>query len=240
MKIAAFFKSFILLILLSSCTFFTNGQTSQILSAVEFGKQLAARKDAQLLDVRTTGEFGERHLDKAINIDYNGTNFGKQIDHLDKSKPVFVYCLSGGRSAKASALLAQKGFKEVYNMEGGILAWTAAGKPVVTAEVAASGLSMDAYLAKVKSDKLVLVDFNAVWCGPCKILKPIVEKIAAEQKDKMTLLELDVDQNSSLSNEMHIKGIPLLVLYKQGKEVWRSLGLVDKPTIDEQVKKFSK
>jgi thioredoxin len=240
MKISVFFKSFILLVLFSGCNQFSNGQKAQVLSAAEFGKQLAAKKDAQLLDVRTAGEFGEKHLDKAINIDYNGSSFSKQIEHLDKSKPVFVYCLSGGRSARASELLAQKGFKEVYNMEGGILAWTAAGKPVVSAEVSASGLSMDAYLAKVKSDKLVLVDFNAVWCGPCKILKPIVEKIAAEQKDKMTLLELDVDQNSSLSNEMHIKGIPLLVLYKQGKEVWRSLGLVDKPAIEEQVKKFSK
>ena len=99
---------------------------------------------------------------------------------------------------------------------------------------------MNNYLAKVKSDKLVLVDFSAVWCGPCKMLKPIVDKIAEKEKDKLEVLPIDVDKNQGLANEMHITGIPLIILYKNGKEVWRQLGLADKETIEKQIAENSK
>jgi thioredoxin len=153
-----------------------------------------------------------------------------------------VYCLSGGRSSKASALISSKGYNQVYNLDGGILAWTNAGEPVESpaGETGKNGLSMDDYLAKVKSDKLVLVDFSAVWCGPCKQLKPIVDKIAEEQKDKLEVLPIDVDKNPAVSNAMHISGIPLLVLYKNGKEVWRQLGLTDRGNIEKQISLNSK
>jgi thioredoxin 1 len=122
------------------------------------------------------------------------------------------------------------------------LAWTNAGEPVESpaGETGKNGLSMDDYLAKVKSDKLVLVDFSAVWCGPCKQLKPIVDKIAEEQKDKLEVLPIDVDKNPAVSNAMHISGIPLLVLYKNGKEVWRQLGLTDRGNIEKQISLNSK
>ncbi|MDB5282704.1 MAG: thioredoxin [Bacteroidota bacterium] len=104
----------------------------------------------------------------------------------------------------------------------------------------ASGMSFDDYLAHLKSsDKLVLVDFNAVWCGPCKTLKPLVHSAIKKNSDKAELFEIDVDKNPVVSSTMQIKGIPLLILYNHGKEVWRSMGLIEESVILEQLKKFS-
>ena len=243
MRITLLLKSFTLLVVMSACNSLSNGQKSQLLSVNDFEKKLTDTKESQLLDVRTPEEYAEKHLLDAVNINFNADDFIDKVEHLDKSKPVFVYCLSGGRSAKATALISKKGFKQVYDLDGGILAWTAAKKAVETpAGVAttAKGMTMDDYLAKVKSDKLVLVDFNAVWCGPCKILKPILEKVATEKKDKVTVLPIDVDKNPALSDAFHIQGIPLMILYKGGKEVWRNMGLTDEKTINGQIADNSK
>ncbi len=202
-----------------------------------------AKGDVQLIDVRTPEEYKEKHIANAKNINIDGSDFDKQIADLDKKKPVYFYCLAGGRSSKASAYAANNGFAEVYNLEHGINSWMAANKPVVTATGAApeQGMSFDDYLAHIKRpDKLILVDFNAVWCGPCKLLKPIVEKVAAKNKDKVELWSIDVDKNPQVSKTMNITGIPLLILYREGKELWRNLGLTDEKEIASQIAKFSK
>ena len=239
MSISKALYSFIFVFLLSSCGNLIGGQKYTTVSPADFAKKMA-EGPVQLVDVRTPQEYAERHLKEAVNINFNDDGFIDKADKLDKSKPVLVYCLSGGRSSKASALLTGKGFSQVYNLDGGILAWTNAGNPVETPEGAApsgnkNGLDMDAYLAKVKSDKLVLVDFSAIWCGPCKLLKPIVDKIGEKHKDKMDVLPIDVDKNPILAYAMHIQGIPLIILYKNGKEVWRQLGMTDEQTIEQQI-----
>jgi len=218
----------------------SNGQGNQKIDANQFEKKLADSKEAILLDVRTPEEYTERHIDKALNIDYKGADFENKVALLDKTKPVFVYCLSGGRSSGAVDILSKKGFKTVYNLEGGILAWKAANKPVVESGTTASGLSMDEYFRAVNKSKLVLVDFNAVWCGPCKILKPIVEKVEKKHSDKVELLAIDVDKNNTLADAMHISSIPLLILYKNGKEAWRQLGLIEEKELEELILEKSK
>lgn len=95
----------------------------QDLNPAEFGKALRANHDAILLDVRTPGEFEEGHLPGALNIDINGYDFHEQIENLDETKAYFVYCRSGGRSAAACRYMNSKGFRECYNLSGGILAW---------------------------------------------------------------------------------------------------------------------
>ena len=85
-------------------------QKSVSLGPQEFEKQLATEGERILLDVRTPGEFGERHLAGALNIDYNGADFDARIEKLDKTQSVYVYCLSGGRSAAAAQTLTHKGF----------------------------------------------------------------------------------------------------------------------------------
>jgi len=93
------------------------------LSPDEFGKSMRAHPQAVLLDVRTPEEFEEGHLPGALNIDIRGYDFHEQIETLDNTKAYFVYCRSGGRSTAACKFMVSKGFPEVYNLAGGILAW---------------------------------------------------------------------------------------------------------------------
>jgi len=88
-----------------------------------FSKKLEMTENPQLIDVRTPDEFSEGHLKNALNIDINGDDFEKQLQTLDKNAPVYVYCRSGGRSTKAVEQMKQMGFREIYELEGGILSW---------------------------------------------------------------------------------------------------------------------
>ena len=84
-----------------------------------------------VLDVRTSEEFLSGHLANAMNIDYNAGNFENDIQGLDKNKTYAVYCRSGHRSGLATAIMAKQGFKHIFNLNGGIADWTAAGKQLV-------------------------------------------------------------------------------------------------------------
>jgi rhodanese-related sulfurtransferase len=96
----------------------------------EFDKLRADKKNV-VLDVRTAKEFASGHIAGAVNIDWNGPDFEKQVAALDKSKTYLVHCAVGGRSAKACALMNGKlKFTGCYNLEGGMTAWQKAGKPV--------------------------------------------------------------------------------------------------------------
>lgn len=84
--------------------------------------------DIILLDVRTPGEIaGGKIADEAVEMDFYEDNFQEKLESLDKNKPVYVYCKAGGRSSSAAKMLIDKGFKEVYNINGGIGAWQASG-----------------------------------------------------------------------------------------------------------------
>jgi len=92
--------------------------------------QFEQNADAQLLDVRTAQEYAEGHIEGSVNIDIFSTDFDQQVQQLDKSKPVYVYCRSGRRSANAMARMKDAGFTEIHNLQGGIMAWQQAGKAV--------------------------------------------------------------------------------------------------------------
>jgi len=238
MKMKAFFATFFIALIFTSC----NSQTSAVrnLNPDEFQKGITA-SGTQLVDVRTPEEYREKHIAGAVNMNFNSNNFKEQINSLDKSKPVYFYCLAGGRSKKAAELAVAEGFSGVYNLEKGITGWLGANKPVTTANGTApeTGLSMEDYLAHIKNpEKLVLVDFNAVWCGPCKQLKPTVTKLVKKNSDKLELFEIDVDKNPKVATAMNINGIPLLILYKNGKEVWRNMGLIDESDLSAKLKQF--
>ena len=80
-------------------------------------------KSVQLIDVRTPKEFKEGHIKNAGNIDFYESDFLAQMNKLDKNKPLYIYCRSGGRSGKAAKQLKEQGFTEVYDLQGGILDW---------------------------------------------------------------------------------------------------------------------
>ncbi len=101
------------------------------LNVKEFKQKIAKEKNLQLIDVRTSAETDNGMIAGAKEIDIQTGQFEKGITALDKSKPVYVYCAVGGRSSRAAQILVSKGFKEVYNLSGGMNAWMAEKQPVV-------------------------------------------------------------------------------------------------------------
>ena len=91
----------------------------------------AGNPDFMVIDVRTPEEYASGYIDTAVNIDYYTADFREQLAALDKDKTYLIYCRTGRRSAGARDIMAELGFREVYNMSGGIVAWEAEGRPVV-------------------------------------------------------------------------------------------------------------
>lgn len=117
----------LVIVLAAGCS---QGQNKNVLAPQAFADKLKATTETTLIDVRTPDEFAEGHIAGAKNYDWNGEHFEHQVMGLDKSKPVLVYCLKGGRSASAASRLRSMGFKEVYELEGGTTNWTAAKLPL--------------------------------------------------------------------------------------------------------------
>lgn len=115
-------------LLADSCS---QGQNETSLSAMEFSRRIEQSPRAVVLDVRTPEEYAEGHLAKSMNLNWKGSDFEKQIATIDKTVPVFVYCLGGGRSASAATRMRSKGFKEVYELQGGLTKWKDAKLPTI-------------------------------------------------------------------------------------------------------------
>ena len=215
------------------------GTSSTVFSEItadEFEKKITP--DVQLIDVRTPEEFSQGHLKGAINLNINSVDFKNRVSGFDKNKPVLVYCLSGGRSASASAFLVDNGFKEVYNLQGGIMKWDAAGKALETGVASSSsgGLTSDDFKKILQTEKYVLVDYQAKWCAPCKKMAPMLESFAETRKDKLELLKIDADINKEFLKLKGIESIPVLELYKNGKLIWSHEGELDEATLISETK----
>jgi thioredoxin 1 len=211
-----------------------SAQTASSLDVKAYRAQLTGEKSFQLVDVRTAEEFESGHLERAININYNGNDFEQQINALDKNKPTYIYCLSGGRSSAAMDVMTKKGFKQVINMKGGILEWKANQFPLENNKNNTTGwigMTKAAYDQLTQSKTPILFDFKAKWCGPCKQLSPILDDLAAEYKDKIKIIQIDVDENKSLADELKIRSIPFLIYYKNGKHTMNIEGLTDKKNL---------
>jgi thioredoxin 1 len=205
-----------------------NGQ-NELLSATEFSRKISETPLAQLIDVRTPEEFGKGHLVHALNYDWNGSDFESEISSLDKTKPVFVYCLSGGRSGSAASKMRSDGFKEVYGLDGGIIKWRAENLEETTDnKTMPVGYTLEDFQKLIQSDKLVLVDFYADWCEPCLKMKPFLEEIALEQKDKLNIIRINADDNQALLKSLNIEGLPELQLYQNSNKKWSHNGFISK------------
>ena len=91
----------------------------------------------------------------------------------------------------------------------------------------------------LKSDKPVLVDFHATWCGPCKAMAPILDAVKVQVGEAVTVVKIDVDKNPTAASDYEVKGVPTLILFKEGKPVWRQSGVVQKENLVVVLKKFS-
>lgn len=233
------YKNFIIaffLMVLTGCGKAQSNHNESSLPATEFSEKLSKTKDAQLIDVRTSGEFQNGHLKNAMNIDWKADDFADKAATLDKDKPVFVYCMSGPRSSAAAEKLQEMGFKNVYEMQGGMMKWRNANLPEIKASTS-TGMSLARYKELLKSETPVLVDFYAEWCAPCKKMEPYLKKIATEMPDKVKIVRINADENTELCKALNVSALPVLKLYKSDNIVWENLGFVTEDEVRKQILK---
>ena len=83
----------------------------------------------------------------------------------------------------------------------------------------------------IQSEKPVLVDFFATWCGPCKMLSPILREVKDSLGDTVSIIKIDVDKNQQISSKYQVRGVPTMILFQNGKQLWRQSGVLTKEEI---------
>ena len=91
----------------------------------------------------------------------------------------------------------------------------------------------------IRSDKTVLVDFSAEWCGPCKMMAPILKQAKEHLGDKATIIKVDIDKNRSVGEQFQIQSVPTLILFKNGQIKWRQSGVVPPETLVKTINQFA-
>jgi thioredoxin 1 len=231
-----------LLLLFLSITFWScsNVDSQTLLSPSDFDQKIK-EKAGIVFDVRTNEEFEGGHLNAAQNLDIYDSQFEQRLDKLDKSATYYVYCQRGGRSADAVSLMAKKGFKEVYELKGGMESWNKQGLTVANAaqHQPKGEMTVEQYKS-LTSQGIVLVDFSAKWCGPCKQMKPGLHKMEKSRAADFKLLMIDVDANETVAKAFEVEVLPTLVWYKNGQVAKRVLGYQSEKqlnaTLDEVLK----
>lgn len=228
----------LLLLSLQACNAQNNTSIEKhLVDTKEFSEAVENYSSQQLVDVRTPGEFNQGHIPNAINYDWRENDFKEQIKNLDKSQPVYVYCQSGVRSSEAANLLVSEGF-EVFELKGGMLNWRSKKLPESSDVMVEEGMTMEDYNQLVQDDKLILIDFYADWCAPCKKMEPFLDKINQDMAQDVKVIRIDVEANRKLSLDLKISAIPILRLYKNGEMVWEQNGFIEENALRENINKF--
>ncbi|MDB4088045.1 thioredoxin [Flavobacteriales bacterium] len=97
---------------------------------------------------------------------------------------------------------------------------------------------MGNFIKLINGDKPVLADFFATWCGPCKTMSPILVEAKGKLEDRVTVVKIDVDKNQSAAGKFNVRGVPTLVLFKEGKIVWRKSGVISSDQLIGEIQEF--
>lgn len=98
---------------------------------------------------------------------------------------------------------------------------------------------MSKFNEMINGEKPVLVDFFAEWCGPCKMMAPILDQLKSEVGERASIIKVDVDKNQNAAATYNVKGVPTLILFKQGKQIWRQSGVVPASTLKQLIESNS-
>lgn len=90
----------------------------------------------------------------------------------------------------------------------------------------------------IHGDIPVLVDFHATWCGPCQLLKPVLESVAVSWKDRLKIIKIDVDKNESAARAYKVQGVPTLILFQNGKILWRESGFMNEKQLNTKLNEY--
>lgn len=210
------------------------------LSPKEFKKKLNQAVDPIVLDVRTPKETAKGYLKGAVFMDFYDSTFKQQVENLNKEKPVFVYCAIGGRSWDAAKLMGELGFKEVYDLKGGIIVWKIKNYDYekLKNDSARQGMNKSAFEKMIATQPLTLVDFYAPWCGPCKVMVPALEEIEKEMGDSVRIVKINADENLQLMKEYNLKALPFVFVMQGDKIVFRQEGFMSKEDMMAAIRKY--
>lgn len=97
---------------------------------------------------------------------------------------------------------------------------------------------MSKFLDLISKNKPVLIDFYAEWCGPCKMLAPILKEVKDELGEAVSIIKIDVDKNPGLASKYQVRGVPTMLIFKQGQQLWRQSGVIQKNDLINIITKF--
>lgn len=217
------------------------GFSQERLTPKAFRKKLAATPDAVVLDVRTPQEINKGYLKGAIFMDFYDSTFKQQVNNLDKDKPVFVYCAIGGRSWDAAQMMVDMGFKNVYDLKGGIIIWKIKNYDYVKLknDSVRQGMNKIDLEKIIAGQPLTFVDFYAPWCAPCKIMVPALDRIEKEMKDTALIVKINADENLQLMKDYGLKALPYILVFKKDKIVFRHEGFMNEEEMKGVIRKYA-
>jgi thioredoxin-like negative regulator of GroEL len=131
--------------------------------------------------------------------------------------------------------MRKNGFKNVVELTGGINAWKNASKPL-EGKSNETQLTVEQYWASIPKDKTTLVDFGATWCPPCVKMNPVLDELQNNKELNFLLVKVDAGIHTDVMKALNVEPIPVFIVYKEGKEVWRKQGVVSKEELLTQLK----